>query len=132
MIAQGSGVILTLTGVGGRAPTPLLGGMGPAWAAVEGLTRSLAAELGPQGIRVICLRPYSIPETPVMQDVYTLRAQVTGMTREQVQSRMESMTLLRRLPTLAQVADVAAFMASDHASAMTGTVANLSGGLIVD
>lgn len=42
------------------------------------------------------------------------------------------MTHLRRLPTLAELANVAAFMASDRASAMTGTVANLSGGAIVD
>ena len=38
------------------------------------------------------------------------------------------MTHLRRLTTLAQLANAAAFLASDQASAMTGTVANLSGG----
>lgn len=54
------------------------------------------------------------------------------MTSEQFQARGESMTHLRRLPTLAELANVAAFMASDRASAMTGTVANLSGGAIVD
>jgi enoyl-[acyl-carrier-protein] reductase (NADH) len=42
------------------------------------------------------------------------------------------MTHLRRLTTLAELANVAAFMASDQASAMTGTVANLTGGTIVD
>jgi enoyl-[acyl-carrier-protein] reductase (NADH) len=42
------------------------------------------------------------------------------------------MTHLRRLTTLAELANVAVFMASDQASAMTGTVANLSGGAIVD
>ena len=45
---------------------------------------------------------------------------------------MEGQTLRRRLPTLAEVANVAAFVASDRASAMTGTVANLSGGSVVD
>jgi enoyl-[acyl-carrier-protein] reductase (NADH) len=45
---------------------------------------------------------------------------------------MEGGTLLGRLPTLAEVGNVAAFMASDRASAMTGTVANLTCGSIVD
>jgi 3-oxoacyl-[acyl-carrier protein] reductase len=39
-------------------------------------------------------------------------------------------TLLRRCPTLAEVANVAAFMASDRSSAMTGTVANVTCGSI--
>ena len=43
---------------------------------------------------------------------------------------LEGRTLLRRLPTLAEVANVAAFMASDQASAMTATVVNLTCGSI--
>ena len=54
------------------------------------------------------------------------------MTREEFQAFSEGMTLLGRLPTLAEVANVATFMASDRASAMTGTVANLSVGAIAD
>ncbi len=46
--------------------------------------------------------------------------------------RMDATTHLRRLTTLAELANTAAFMASDHASAMTGTVVNLSGGTIAD
>jgi enoyl-[acyl-carrier-protein] reductase (NADH) len=46
--------------------------------------------------------------------------------------RARSATLLRRLPTLAEVADVAAFVASDRAGAMTGAIANLSSGSLVD
>ena len=45
---------------------------------------------------------------------------------------MEGQTLRRKLPTLGEVAETAAFLVSDRASAMTGTVANLSGGSIVD
>jgi 3-oxoacyl-[acyl-carrier protein] reductase len=41
-------------------------------------------------------------------------------------------TLLRRLPTLEEVANVAAFMASDRASVMTGTVVKLNCGALVD
>ena len=41
-------------------------------------------------------------------------------------------TMSKRLPTLSDVAETAAFLASDRAGAMTGTVANLSGGAVVD
>ena len=52
--------------------------------------------------------------------------------REQIQVFSENLNLLKRLPTLAEVANVAAFMASDQSSAMTAAVANLSAGLIAD
>jgi enoyl-[acyl-carrier-protein] reductase (NADH) len=45
---------------------------------------------------------------------------------------LEDMTLLKRLPTLAEVADTPVFVASDHAAAMTGAVANLTAGMSVD
>lgn len=48
------------------------------------------------------------------------------------QKLIESWTLLGRLTTLADVANTAAFLASDQAAAMTGTVANLTGGMSVD
>ena len=54
------------------------------------------------------------------------------MTGDGFQAFSEGMTLLGRLPTLAEVANVATFMASDRAGAMTGTVANLSVGAIAD
>ena len=52
--------------------------------------------------------------------------------RWHVPSLAKDMTLLKRLPALAEVANVAAFMASDRASAMTGTVVNLTCGSVVD
>ncbi len=103
---------------------PLMGGMAPAWGPVEAMSRSLAAELGPRGIRVVCLRPNAMPETATITEVFGLHGKGAGATREQFQALMEGQTLLRRLQTLTEVADVAAFIASEHASAMTGTVAN--------
>ena len=47
-------------------------------------------------------------------------------------TRAKTGTLLGRFPTLAQVADYAAFVASDRAGAMTGAIANLSCGSVVD
>jgi NAD(P)-dependent dehydrogenase (short-subunit alcohol dehydrogenase family) len=119
MVARGAGVILTMSATPARLPGTLMGGFGVALAGVEALSRHLAGELGPRGIRVICLRANAMPEAQ------------PGMTAEVV-AQLAGGTLLGRLPTLAETAEVAAFMASDRANAMTGTVANLSCGNVVD
>jgi len=132
MREHGSGVIVTLTAVPGRMPTAMLGGAGPAWAAVEAFTRSLALEMGPAGVRAVCLRAHAIPETPLIEANFATAAPAAGLTPAQFQAALEQSTLLKRLPTLAEVADTAAFVASDRAGAMTGTVVNLSAGSITD
>jgi NAD(P)-dependent dehydrogenase (short-subunit alcohol dehydrogenase family) len=130
MVANKSGVIMTVTALPSRTGTPLNGGYGPAQAAKEALTRELSAELAPQGIRVVGLRPTGIPEADSLKEVFDAKA--TGMTWEQWQQRIASTTHPRRLMTLAEVADMAVFMASDKASGMTGTTVNLSMGTLDD
>jgi NAD(P)-dependent dehydrogenase (short-subunit alcohol dehydrogenase family) len=132
MSERGSGVILTLTAVPGRAPVPLLGGQAPAWAAVEAFSRSLALEVGPAGIRVVCLRSHAVPETPLIEENFATASAAAGVTAAEFRARLEQSTMLKRLPTLAEVADTAAFVASDRAGAMTATVVNLSAGGITD
>jgi NAD(P)-dependent dehydrogenase (short-subunit alcohol dehydrogenase family) len=132
MSDQGSGVIVTLTAVPGRMPARMIGGAAPAWAAVEAFSRSLALEVGPAGIRVVCLRSHAIPETPLIKANNATAGPAAGVTPAQFQAALEQSTLLKRLPTLAEVADTAAFIASDRAGAMTATVVNLSAGTITD
>jgi NAD(P)-dependent dehydrogenase (short-subunit alcohol dehydrogenase family) len=132
MAPRGSGVIITLTAAPSRTAAPLIGGMGPSWAGIEALTRGLAAELGPRGIRVVCLRPDAIPQTATIDVVFGLHAQALGITTEQFTAMMAGRTLLQRLPTLADVAGAAVFLASPDAGAMTGTALNLSGGSFAD
>jgi len=133
MASHRSGVIILLTATPARFAAPLVGGMPLAWSALEALTRSLAGELGPQGIRVVCLRSDGIPGTDIITEVYGLHAKAIGMpSHKEFQAIMEGQTLLKRLPTLEEVGDTAAFVASDGAGAMTGTVVNLSCGSVVD
>jgi NAD(P)-dependent dehydrogenase (short-subunit alcohol dehydrogenase family) len=132
MIPNGSGVIMTVTTAHSRTGTPLVGGYGPAQAAKEALTRDLSAELAPHGIRVIGLRPQGIPETDTLKSGYELRADTTGITWDQFQEMLASRTHPRRLMTLEETADVAAFMASDKASGLTGTTVNLTMGSLDD
>jgi NAD(P)-dependent dehydrogenase (short-subunit alcohol dehydrogenase family) len=131
MVPNRSGVIMTVSALPGRAGTPLVGGYGPAMAAKEGLTRSLSAELAPHGIRVVGLRPHAMPETASIREVFDLKAAST-MTWEQWQQAQASRTHPRRLMTLDELADVAAFMASDRGSGLTGTTVNLTMGTLDD
>jgi NAD(P)-dependent dehydrogenase (short-subunit alcohol dehydrogenase family) len=130
MVTNGSGVIMTITAIPARAGTPLNGGYGPAQAAKEALTRELSAELAPQGIRVVGLRPNGIPETDSLKEVF--EAKVPGMAWEQWQELLAARTHARRLSTLEEMANVAAFMASDQAGGMTGTTVNLTMGSLDD
>jgi NAD(P)-dependent dehydrogenase (short-subunit alcohol dehydrogenase family) len=132
MVEKGSGVIMTVTALHSRTGLPLVGGYGPAMAAKEALTRDLSAELAPQGIRVVGLRPQGMPETRTIKDAFEPRAKATGMTWEQWQEFLASRTHPRRLMTLAEMANVAVFMASDKASGMTGTTVNLTMGSLDD
>src|SRR5690348_7823772 len=103
MVEKRSGVILSVTGMPARIAAPGAGGVGVAWAGIEALTRGLAAELGPFGIRAICLRSDAIPETSTIREAYTLRATLMGRTREELQAEAEAKPLLGRLPTLKEL-----------------------------
>jgi NAD(P)-dependent dehydrogenase (short-subunit alcohol dehydrogenase family) len=132
MIANRSGVIMTVTSVPSRTGIPLVGGGGPAMSALEQLTRNLSVELAPQGIRVVGLRPQGMPETGRIKESFGVYAKAMGITWEQFHELSAGRTHTRRLTTLAEMADVAVFMASDQASGMTGTIVNLSMGSLDD
>jgi 3-oxoacyl-[acyl-carrier protein] reductase len=125
MAQKRSGVILTLSASPARLAIGSTGGFGIACAAIEGLSRTLAAELSPLGIRVVCIRPHRIGDTLGSEPDFPMR-------QDEFRKLIENMTLLKRLPTLADVANTAAFVASDKAAAMSGAVANLTCGMSVD
>ena len=136
MARKGSGVILTLSTPGARLPGPGYLGNCVASAAVEAMSRHLAGELGAQGIRVVCIRPHAIPEAVAQgshtREVFRPMAERAGLGIEQMLAGAADGTLLKRLPTLDEVAGTAVFLASRQAGAITGTVANLSCGFLVD
>jgi hypothetical protein len=73
-----------------------------------------------------------MPETGTIKEVFGLHAKAHGISWEQFQEMIASKNHRRRLLTLAELANVAVFMASDQASAMTGSVVNLSMGMLDD
>jgi NAD(P)-dependent dehydrogenase (short-subunit alcohol dehydrogenase family) len=127
MVEQGSGVILTLTSASSAGLAPNMGGTGPADAAVETLMRYLAAEVGPRGVRVVGLWAAGVPESfPETAD--DARG---GLDRDRIDAMMSGMSLLRRATHLPELAETAAFLASDQARAITATIVNVSCGLVV-
>ena len=100
MIPNKSGVIMTVTALPSRMGSRLNGGYGPAQEAKEAMTRDLSAELAPQGIRVVSLRPHGMPETSMMKEVFEVKAPCIGMTWEQFQGYLAGTTHPRRVVTL--------------------------------
>lgn len=121
MIARGSGVVLCFGGSGPQT-LPGLGGFKVALDAMAGLCRQWAVELGGHGIRVVTLRSGGIGES--------LPPDFPG--RDELLASLVEPTLLRRTATLADVGNVATFLASDLAASITGTEVNISCGAILD
>ncbi|MGW4755106.1 SDR family NAD(P)-dependent oxidoreductase [Streptomyces chartreusis] len=121
MTGRRAGVILAFGG-GGTQTLPGLGGFKIALDALEGLRRQWAIELGPHGIRVVTLKSGGVPES--------LPTEFPGA--EAIVDSLVDATQLGRTATLADVGDVAAFVASDRARTLTATDVNISCGAIVD
>jgi 3-oxoacyl-[acyl-carrier protein] reductase len=136
MVKQGSGVILLVApGPGARLSGRGFLGNGVAAAGLEALSRILGGELGGSGIRVNTLRPHAIPEsvdTSHTRRLFTAMAELSGLSMDDWLAGLAGSTLLGRLPTLEEVANAAAFVASDRASATTGAIVNLTSGALVD
>jgi 3-oxoacyl-[acyl-carrier protein] reductase len=129
MIGQGSGVILTFGGSGGRDPIRdytsggfqiYLGGFQVALGAIDVLRRQLAVELGSHGIRVVTLNSGGVPET-TREDW-----------REAITENFVQTSMLKRVETLEDVGNVAAFAASDLARTLTATSINMTAGRVAD
>lgn len=128
------GVILTITAPAARMAIPGHLAHIVSCAAEEALARVLASELGPRNIRVVCLRSHAIADAVAAgsytADIFRPKASTAGLSVAAWLDGAAGTTMLGRLPTLAQIAETTAFLASDHAGAMTGTVVNLTAGLV--
>ncbi len=129
---KNGGVVLALTAVVARKPYPNSGGFGVACAAIEGLWRQLAIELGPRDIRLVTLRSSGSPDTPGVAFAISEHAKAEGMTPEAFEARMAEVSMLKRMAKMADIADAAVLAASDQARSMTAAVLNCTCGEIAD
>lgn len=132
MGANGGGVILGITANVARWPVSHIGGFGIACAAVEHFLRQLGIENGPRGVRVCWVRSPGSPDAPGVREAWQLRADELGVSFEAVHTLFAKDTPLRRITALAQVADAVVLLGSDLAAGMTATMANATGGALLD
>ncbi len=121
MKEQGSGVIIFVTGSPARPHTEGATAIGAAFAVLENLARHLAIELGPFGVRPVCLRSSAMPDTNTIQDITGMMAGAMNVTQDQAAQFLANSTMLHVSPQASDTARVAAFLASDSAKTVTGT-----------
>ncbi|MFD6497882.1 SDR family NAD(P)-dependent oxidoreductase [Streptomyces sp. NPDC059944] len=131
MARSGSGVVLTLDS-GSAHGSPMMGGTGPADAAIDTLVRNLATEQGPHGLRVVGLWAAGVPETLTREKLAAVDSDMNldDAALQGLLANLAGMRMTRRNPTLAEIAATAAFLASDLAGGITGTFVNVTGGMV--
>jgi NAD(P)-dependent dehydrogenase (short-subunit alcohol dehydrogenase family) len=136
MARQGSGVLLGITTPASRMTGPGYLGHSVACAGVEALVRHLAGELGSRGVRLACIRSHAVPEAVNLGShcaaVFSEAAQRAGTSVGDMLAGAAARTLLKRLPTLADVTSAAVFLASDRAAACTAVILNVNSGMVLD
>jgi NAD(P)-dependent dehydrogenase (short-subunit alcohol dehydrogenase family) len=131
MIQQGSGAIVTLSATLTGMTVPHMAGITATCGAIEALTRSLAGEFGPHGIRVNCVRGSAMPETRTIQETGAGQVRlITELGGTPPPMALEATPLLRPI-TVGETAATAAFLASDLASGITGQVITVCAGAFV-
>jgi NAD(P)-dependent dehydrogenase (short-subunit alcohol dehydrogenase family) len=123
------GTILLLTSSLSRMKTPNMAGFAAASAAIEALTRVLAAEFGGQGIKVTCICPSAILESHKMSEMIGDFAKIRGVAQEQHTEQVyKRFDILKTSPTLKHVGEVAVFLASDNGIALNSHIVDVDCG----
>jgi NAD(P)-dependent dehydrogenase (short-subunit alcohol dehydrogenase family) len=130
MASMGSGVIINITSVSGYRGRASMAHYIAAKHGVVGLTKALALELGPKGVRVLAVAP-ALTETPgyrlAMEN--NSAAGSTGQSNKELHERLRSMVPLGRMGRPDDVARVVLFCASDLAAFVTATTVFADGGV---
>ncbi len=130
LLPKRRGAIVTLSASLSGQFIPFMAGITAACGAVEAMTRTLATEFGPAGIRVNCVRAGGMPETRTIQETQASMARTMGATAQDA-GRPTITNVLQRPLRLDETASMVAFVASDHASGVAGQVLNVCAGAIV-
>jgi NAD(P)-dependent dehydrogenase (short-subunit alcohol dehydrogenase family) len=119
MVTQGAGSIVNISSVSGLRGTPRRAAYAASKAALDGITRALAMEYGPNGVRANSVAP-GVVQTEMWRE---------PLAREGVAESVIAQTALRRLATPEDIADVVVFLASDASRFVTGEVIAVDGGM---
>ena len=128
MMKQRSGVIIGVTGSTARGHTVGGTSIGVAFGALETFLENLAFELGPQGVRAVCLRVTANADSNAIRSI----ARSYNITAEEMAANLASQNFLKTPMRIADTAKAAALIASDRFGRLTGTVVNTSSGAGMD
>jgi NAD(P)-dependent dehydrogenase (short-subunit alcohol dehydrogenase family) len=117
--AQGSGVIINLSSTAGLYGFPRRAPYASAKWAIRGLTKTLAQELGPLGVRVNCVCPGSV-EGDRMDRVIAAEAHKTGQTAQQVRDLFTRTASLRCFVSAEDISNTIRFLASNQGARISG------------
>jgi NAD(P)-dependent dehydrogenase (short-subunit alcohol dehydrogenase family) len=120
MLPRGRGSIVLVASAGVLRGFPLAAPYAATKSALLGYARTLAVEVGPEGIRVNVLTPGANPDTAIFRSAMPGIAREMGFSEDQMVPLLEGMSALRRPCTAVELARAAAFLLTDDASAMTG------------
>jgi enoyl-[acyl-carrier-protein] reductase (NADH) len=96
----------------------------PACAAIESFSRNLASELGTYGVRVVNIRSAGSPDSRVFREAIERYPEEMG----RIVRGMENDTMLKKLPSMEDIASTAVFLASDLAKSITGVTIDVTAG----
>ena len=127
MVKAGGGVIVNVSSQAGRRGLPYRIGYCSAKAGQIGMTYGMALELGPRGIRVNCVAPGAV-EGDRIDRVIAGQAEVRGVSLEAMRKVVLERSPLQRMTTADDIAEAAAFLASDRANNISGQVLSVNAG----
>ncbi len=119
MVQRGGGSVINISSISGVSGAPLRAAYAATKGAVDALTRSLAMEYGPAGVRFNSVAP-GVVETAMWTE---------NLSKPGVREEVTALVPLRRLSTPEDVADVVTFLASDAARYVTGETISADGGM---
>lgn len=119
MIERGKGTIINISSMASQYGIPKVISYSASKSAIEGMTRAMAVELSPKGIRVNCIAPGFIATD--------MSARALNGDRERMQ-KVLSRTPMGGLGDPSDIAETALFLSSDAAKYITGTVIPVDGG----
>ncbi|WP_166459506.1 SDR family NAD(P)-dependent oxidoreductase [Amycolatopsis pithecellobii] len=130
MRRRGGGAIVNIGSVNGKTPFAQRSSYAATKMGMIGMTRTLALELGPSGIRVNCILPANVAGERV-DEVFAAQAKARGITVDEAKQQVLALSPLHTQVAPESVLNVALFLASDHARHMTGQDVNVTAGMIM-
>jgi NAD(P)-dependent dehydrogenase (short-subunit alcohol dehydrogenase family) len=126
--AAGGGSVINLSSIAGRLAFPMRTPYSAAKWAIVGFTQSLAAEAGPDQVRVNCIQP-GIVEGERLERIVAAKAQALGVSADEVLARMVEGVSLKTTVSAQDVANTALFLATDAGKHISGQAISVCGGV---